>query len=297
MSVSIEDLSEGLASCVARAEASVVGVGAESGLSWTSELVVTSASGLRRCGQPRDAIDVRLAGGETWTARVLGEDPASDLAVLRVDGGGLKAIAQRAASRVVRVGEVVTALARPGRAIRASQRIVGLVSDNVPSRRGLVLPRYVEMDRGFPDGFVGGAIVDARGELVGVGTDRVIRGADLALPPAFLSPLVDAIAADGRPRLGWLGVSVQGVALPERLLSEVPHGRGALVTGVEKDGPAERAGVGLGDVIVRIDATPIDGAEALLASLRALAGRDVELVIVRASSVTRLPATIGARQH
>ncbi len=292
MTQTIEDFSTSFATLVAQSEASVLGVGrGGSGLAWTSDIAVTSAGAVRG----RDEVEVRLSGGDKRVAKVLGGDAASDLAVLRVEGGGLAPIARRD-NDPARVGELVFALGRPGRAIRASQRIVGLIGKDVPTRRGLVLPEYVEMDRGFPDGFVGGAIIDAKGRLVGLGTDRVIRGADLALPPAFLAPLVDAITQTGRPRIGWLGVAVQGVRIPDRHLAEVPHGAGALVTGVENGGPADTAGLALGDVVVGLDATPIDGPDALLARLRSLADREIELTLLRAGAITSVRATVGVRK-
>jgi S1-C subfamily serine protease len=277
MTVSLSDLSDGLASLVERAAPSVLGVGGATGFAWTSELAVTSASAMR-C--ERDAIEVRTSDA-VREGTLLGVDRASDLAVVRVASGGLTPIARREESKHARVGEVVLALGRPGRAIRASQRIVGLVGRDVRARRGLVLRDYVEMDRGFPDGFVGGPIVGADGALLGLGTDRVIRGADLAMTPALLEPLVDQIAKDGRPKLGWLGVAVQPARLPDRLASEVPHLSGALVTAVENGGPADAAGLAVGDVVVGLDGAAIEGPDALLARLRLLAEKTITLRLVR----------------
>ncbi len=292
MTLSLSDLSDGLASLVERAGPSVLGVGPATGIAWTDDLAITSASQLR-CAE--GAIEVRLAGGGTSEGTLLGVDAASDLAVVRVKGGGLAPIARREGGKGARVGEVVLALGRPGRAIRASQRIVGLVGKDVRARRGLVLREYVEMDRGFPDGFVGGPVVDASGALVGLGTDRVIRGADLAMSASELAPIVEQIAKDGRPKLGWLGVAVQPGRLPDRLASEVPALTGALVTAVEKGGPADQAGLVIGDVVVGLDAAVIDGPDALLALLRTQADRTVSLRIVRGGALTTLDAKVGVR--
>lgn len=293
MTLSLSDLSDGLASLVERAGPSVLGIGATTGIAWSDDLAITSASSLR-CRGP--SVEVRTASGETREGTVLGLDPASDLAVVRVADGGLHPIARRDPSKRARVGEVVLALGRPGRAIRASQRIVGLVGKDVRARRGLVLRDYVEMDRGFPEGFVGGPVVDADGALVGLGTDRVLRGADLAMSPAELAPLVEQIAQRGAPELGWLGVAVQPARLPERLAADVPSLRGALVTAVEKDGPADRAGLVLGDVVIGLDGTPIDGPDALLGLLRHLAGKAITLRVVRAGAPVSVSATVGARK-
>jgi len=292
MTVSLTDLSDGLATLVERAGASVLGVGGATGFAWTSELALTSASAMR-C--ERGTIEVRTPSGEVREGTLLGVDRASDLAVVRVASGGLAPIARRAETQHARVGEVVLALGRPGRAIRASQRIVGLVGKDVRARRGLVLREYVEMDRGFPEGFVGGPIVDADGALVGLGTDRVIRGADLAMTPALLEPLVDSIAKDGRPKLGWLGIAVQPARLPDRLASDVPHLGGALITAIENGGPADTAGLAIGDVIVGLDGAPIETPDALLARLRLCAEKTITLRLVRGGAITTVPATVGVR--
>lgn len=294
MTLSLSDLSDSLASLVERAGPSVLGVGASTGIAWSADLAITSASSLR-CAE--GTVEVRLPDGATTEGDVLGIDAASDLAVVRVAGGGLSPIARRDATKGTRVGEVVLALGRPGRAIRASQRIVGLVGKDVRARRGLVLRDYVEMDRGFPEGFVGGPIVDASGALVGLGTDRVIRGADLAMTAAQLAPVVDQIVKDGHPKLGWLGVAVQPARLPDRLASEVPALRGALVTGTENGGPADRAGLVVGDVIVGLDAIVIEGPDALLAHLRSLADQTITLRVVRGGALTTLSATVGTRKR
>lgn len=294
MTLSLSDLSDGLASLVERAGPSVIGIGAATGFAWTNDLAITSASSLR-CAH--GALEVRLPEGGTTEGDVLGIDAASDLAVVRVSSGGLTPIARRTDGKSARVGEVVLSLARPGRAIRASQRIVGLVGRDVRARRGLVLHDYVEMDRGFPDGFVGGPVVDASGALVGLGTDRVIRGADLAMTAAQLAPIVDQIVTDGHPKLGWLGVAVQPARLAERLASEVPALSGALITALEKSGPADTAGLVIGDLVVGLDAFVIEGPDALLAHLRGLADQSISLRLVRGGAVTTLAARVGVRRR
>lgn len=294
MTLSLTDLSDSLASLVERAGPSVLGVGAATGIAWTADLAITSASSLR-CAE--GTVEVRLPDGATTEGELLGLDAASDLAVVRVASGGLTPIARRDAGKSTRVGEVVLALGRPGRALRASQRIVGLVGKDVRARRGLVLRDYVEMDRGFPEGFVGGPVVDASGALVGLGTDRVIRGADLAMSAAQLGPVVDQIVKDGRPLVGWLGVAVQPARLPDRLASEVPALAGALVTAIENGGPADRAGLVVGDVVVGLDGAVIEGPDGLLSHLRSLAERTIALRIVRGGVVATLNATVGTRKR
>lgn len=293
MSISITDLSDGLASLVERAGPSVLGIGGTTGIAWTSDLAITSASSLRCHG---DTVEVRLPEGGVTEGSLLGSDPASDLAVVRVRQGGLTPIARREDGKSARVGEVVLALGRPGRALRASQRI-GLVGKDVRARRGLVLRDYVEMDRGFPEGFVGGPVVDASGALVGLGTDRVIRGADLAMTSAQLAPIVDQIVKDGRPKLGWLGVAVQPARLPDRLATEVPALTGALLTAIEKGGPADTAGLVVGDIVVGLDDSVVEGPDGLLALLRNLAEKTVTLRLVRGGAVTTLGATLGVRKR
>lgn len=289
---SMRELGEALARAIDKAAPSVVGVIAPrraSGTAWSDELVLTAAHAARS-----DDARVRLHDGSERRATVVGRDLATDVAVLRVEGGGLAPIAFADAARL-RVGHLALALGRPGRAVRASARMVGVIAHDVPTRAGGRLPLWIETDRGLPGGFAGGPLIDADGGAIGVGTDRLVRGADLAIPHGELARIVAEIEAHGQVRRGWLGVAAQPVRLPQAIADRLGQKSGALVVGVEEGGPAERAGIVLGDVIHAIDGAAVRGVEDLMTALRARIDAALTIGLVRAGQIETRSATTGAR--
>ena len=292
MSNTIQDLGSALARAVERAAPSVVQVTAPrraSGLVWSSDVVLAAAHAVRS-----DEARVRLHDGSERDATVIGRDPATDVAVLRVDGDALTPIDFADATKVA-VGHLAIALGRPGRQIRASLRMVGVIGRDVPTRLGARLPLWIETDRGLPRGFAGGPLVDGDGAAIGMSTDGLVRGADLALPRAELQRIVDEIAAHGQVRRGWLGVAVHPVRLPQPLADSLGQRSGALVVGVEDGSPADRAGLVLGDVIHAIDGVAVRGPEDLISSLRTRIDAALEIGIVRAGKLESRTATTAAR--
>lgn len=293
MSNTIQDLGSALARAVERAAPSVVQVIAPrraSGLAWSSELVLAAAHAVRA-----DEARVRLHDGSERDATVIGRDPATDVAVLRVAPGEALTPIEFADATRVAVGHLAIALGRPGRQIRASLRMVGVIGRDVPTRLGARLPLWIETDRGLPRGFAGGPLVDGEGAAIGMSTDGLVRGADLALPRAELQRIVDEIAAHGQVRRGWLGVAVHPVRLPQPLADSLGQRSGALVVGVEDGSPADRAGLVLGDVIHAIDGAVIRGPEDLISSLRTRIDAALEIGIVRAGKPESRTATTAAR--
>ncbi|MDQ3033420.1 MAG: S1C family serine protease, partial [Myxococcota bacterium] len=205
MSNAISDLGGALARAVERAAPSVVQVAAPrraSGTVWSEDVVLAAAHAVRS-----DEARVRLHDGSERRAAVIGRDPATDVAVLRVEGGALVPIEFANASELA-VGHLAIALGRPGRQVRASLRMIGVIGHDVPTRAGARLPLWIETDRGLPSGFSGGPLVDAQGAAIGMSTDALVQGADLALPREVLERIVDEIVAHGQVRRGWLGVAV-----------------------------------------------------------------------------------------
>lgn len=293
----IRDLGEAMSAAIERAAPSVVQVSEghghrrvrASGTAWSDTLVVTAAHAVHA-----DEATVRLHDGTEKRATVLGRDLATDLAVLEVEGGGLTPIAFADASAVA-VGHLAIALARPGRNVRASLRMVGVIGRDVPTRAGARLPLWIETDRGLPEGFSGGPLLDAEGLAIGVGTDGLVRAADLAIPRDEVDRVVSEIRAHGHVRRGWLGVAVNPVRLPRKLADELGQASGALVIGVEEGGPADAAGVVLGDVIVSIAGAPVRGPDDLVSALRSRIAEAVEVRLVRAGVVETRQVTTIAR--
>ncbi|MCZ7683006.1 MAG: S1C family serine protease [Sandaracinaceae bacterium] len=290
----IESMSEAMSAAVGGAAASVVQVAAgcrrsASGTVWSDTQIVTTHRELPH----EDEVHVALADGTTKKAKVLGRDAASDLALLEVDGG--LSVPRYADTDAVKVGQLALALGRPGKSIRASLRLIGVVAADVPTEGGGVLRRYVETDRGIPPGFAGGPLLDASGVVLGIQSAGLVRGADLIVPTETIREVAAELAAHGRVRAGFLGVSVQPVRLPKPAQAAVGRGRGALVLGVADGSAAEEAGVHLGDVIVELEGDAIGSGRSLARALRGRFGRELKLKVWRTGSLIELGVTPGER--
>lgn len=252
------------------------------------DLVLTSGGAIRKA-----QVQVTDAEGAVHDATVLGRDRATDVAVLRLEAK-LPPLALHDPDELA-TGHLTLALARPGRAIRASLRIVGVLAEGIDLPWGGRLDRYVETDRGLPRGFNGGPLVDLSGRVVGLNTDRVLRGADLAVPRATLERVVDAIVADGGVKRGYLGVSVRPVRLPAAMQEQLEQPRGALVAAVEEGSPAEAGGLLIGDVLLRLDDDPVAGPRSLAAALRGAPSASRKVKILRAGELLDLEVETGER--
>jgi len=290
------DFSDGFATAVAVAETGVVRVQASGGRGATGS--VWSADGLVIASQlalgDAEAVRVTPGGSEPHDAEVLGRDPSLDLALLRVSGPSLSPLSFVAPDDL-RVGQWTVALARPGEAIRASARIVGVLGPELRTPLGGKLDRYIESDRGFPRGFSGGPLLDVRGRALGMNTSGVFRGADLTVPTPTLERAIAELLAHGKVRRGYLGVGVQPVRLPDALRAQTGSERALLVLSVEPGSPAAAGGVLLGDAILEIDGRAVADPRELSAVLQDAFGRALPARIVRAGNVQSLSLTPGER--
>lgn len=254
-------------------------------------LVVTTRHAVVGC---EDSVQLTLPGGEEREAQVVGTDPGTDLALLKLaDPGGLAGL-EHADPGELKVGELTLALGRPGQSVRASLRIVGVLGGEVRTPHGGKLDRYIETDRALPRGFSGGPLVDLDGRLIGIDTSGLLRGADIALPVSTVKRVAAELLAHGAIRRGYLGVAVQRVRLPDDLASALGGQKsGALVVRVDPDSPAAKSGLVLGDTIVTLDGEAVGGPDRLRELLAdrkgaALAGR-----IVRGGALQDLKLTVG----
>ena len=288
-------LNDALANAVQTARAGTVRVaagrcGSTSGTVIGEELVATSSAALR------GAEDVKLFddAGQERKAELVGHDPGTEIALIRSPGAGF-AKPTFVDPNTLRVAELAIALGRPGVAIRASLRIIGLLSGELRTPRGGKLDRYIESDRGLPDGFAGGPLVNVRGELIGMNTSALLRGSDLAIPQATLERVAAELTAHGRVRRGYLGVATQAVRLPAALRDQLSQRSGALVLDTDEHGPARAAGLALGDVIVALDQIPIRTPHELSAALSDKIGASVSLKIARGGQLQSVTITVGER--
>lgn len=262
-----------------------------SGIVWSDDgLVVTSSRALRQ----DDDITVVLPDGEHRAAELIGRDRGTDIALLRVEGTGFTPLAFRDVDDL-EVGHAVLAIGRPGRSVRASLRIVGVLGKDVKTPGGGRLDHYVESDRRIPVGFSGGPLIDLTGDAIGMNTRGVIRGADLAVTRATIARVVDELLAHGTIRRGFIGVAAYPVRLPPPIRASRSQRSGALVVSVEDGSPADAAGIVLGDVVVEVDGAAITGPDTLREVVADRAGADVGAVVLRVGALTEVTITVGQK--
>ncbi|MCK9520541.1 MAG: S1C family serine protease [Dehalococcoidia bacterium] len=290
-------LSDGLADAVAKAGASTVLVAARrripaSGVAWSADVVVTADHVI----EDDENIVIGLPDGREAKATLAGRDPGSDLAVLRVEGGGL-APAERA--HVVRPGHLVLAVGRPGRGEpMASFGVVSTVGGPWRTFRGGQVEGYIRSDTTFFPGFSGGPLVTAAGQVAGINSSRLWRGSGLTIPVAAAEPIVEALLSGGRLRRGYLGIGSQATRLPEALAAKAGgQASGLLIVGVEPGSPADQAGLLVGDILVRMGESAIAETDDLQAVLGPQSvGKPTPAHILRGGEPVALTVTVGERQ-
>ncbi len=214
-----------------------------------------------------DEIEVALHDGRSIAAAIVGTDPESDLAVLKIDLNDAPAIVF-GQSETLRVGDVVLAIGNP---FGVGQTVTsGIVSATGRSRLGLsTFENFIQTDAAINPGNSGGALVNSLGQLIGINTAIFSRsggsqGIGFAIPVSLAKGVMKQIIEHGRALRGWLGVEVQDLnpTLAESFgLSEIG---GALVAGVQQDGPAAAAGLQLGDIITLVNGNAITGSRSLM---------------------------------
>jgi serine protease DegQ len=256
--------------------------------------VVVSADGLvltnNHVIEGADQIAVALPGGEPAAARVLGTDPETDLAVLRIKAAGLRPI-PFAPPDSVQVGDVVLALGNP---FGVGQTVTqGIISATGRNRLGInTFENFVQTDAAINPGNSGGALVDVEGRLVGINTaifsqSGGSQGVGFAIPASLASQVLEQIVAKGRVERGWLGAAASD-------LQSKPGG--ALISGVQRGGPAQKAGLQPGDIVVAVNGKPVADAAALIDATAALApGTRAEFAVVRAGKRSPIAIELGRR--
>jgi S1-C subfamily serine protease len=293
---SLVTLSSQLADVVERSADSVVRVDdgsrlTASGTVWSENgIVVTTSHGVER----DDGITVELGDGSVHKAALVGRDPDTDLAVLKLDASGLRSVEQAAESDV-RVGHLALALARPGSG--PLQATLGIISARLDSQTGGLEEYILHTDAILYPGFSGGPLVNAGGHVVGILNLMFGRGKGVALGAPITSHVVSALLAHGRIRRGYLGIRTQQAALPETLRAslKIASETGLLLIQVDEGSPAERGGLLLGDVVVSINQVDVSDVDALRRQLRLHSEGDVVAVkIVRGGALKALDITLGA---
>ena len=287
--------SDQLAAVVDRVAPAVVQVRGQhrpvSGIVYAPDVVLTSIRALGR----EDGVTVTTADGRSAAAELVGWDPATGLAVLRVAGRDLPAALR--ADGPLRVGQIAIPIARSwSNAVTASAGIVAVIGGPLRTGRGQSIEQIVRITAPMHDGFAGGAVADAGGRVIGMATRARIRGLAVVVPAAIAWKSAAHVLEHGRPRVGFLGLSGQPVRLSERQRAGGAHERGLLVVAVTDGGPAEGGGLLLGDVIVELDGQAVTSVDRLISLLTAATiGRAVVLRVLRGGAQKDITVTVAER--
>jgi S1-C subfamily serine protease len=291
------ELSEITARAVDKAGAGVVRVegrrrGPSSGTAWSSDGVFVAA---HHNVEWDEDVTVGLADGTTVSANVVGRDATTDVAVLRAKASGVAT--PDWSEDAPKVGHFVLGLTRPGRTVRASLGIVHALGGEWRTAGGGRVDRYLQTDLGTSPGFSGGLLVDLDGRALGMNNAGLMRGTSLALPPATLRRVVEALLAHGQVRRGFIGIGTIPVRLPAALEKSTGQAAGLLVTSVQEDSGAGKAGLLLGDVLLNADGRALAGPSDLLPLIEEdRIGRAVALRVLRAGEPRELTLTVGPRE-
>ena len=259
-----------------------------SGVVWKSGLVVTAAHVFRRTPA---AATLVAAGGRSLAATLVGIDSATDLALFRLAEPEALAPLVAGDAQALRAGHTVVVVGRSGEGDTiASAGIVNRVGGAWQTWLGGSIDRLIRLDGGVYDGLSGAAVADASGTLVGVATAALSRSYGIVVPAATVSRVVDALVGKGRVARPWLGIGAQTVPVQDAGATEQS---GLLVTALVAGGPAERAGLKIGDIIVRAAESAAANLRELRQALAAHVGGIVTLGILRGGAPLDLSAEVG----
>jgi S1-C subfamily serine protease len=288
-------ISNDLADAAARAAPSVVQVSGRrrpaSGIVYSDNVVITMARALGR----EDKLRVRRHDGTGLEAELIGWDPATGIAVMRVEGLGIPALATSATP--ARVGHLAIAIARSwSNNVTASAGIVSVIGGPLATGRRRSIDQVIRTTAPMHEGFAGGAFVNTDGLLIGMTTAASIRGLGVVIPAPIVWSTAATVLEHGSMKRGYLGIAGQPAHLPDSQRQHDEQGEALLVVGVTPGSPAADAGVLVGDLVMAFDGLRIASPEDLLELLLGdRVGRAVPLQVLRGTTPVALSVLVGER--
>ena len=296
----LSDFSQELSSAAEKAGAAVVTVRARhrlpsSGVYWRKGVIVTADHTVRR----EEDLSVLLPDGKRVPAKLAGRDPGTDLAILKLEEEMAASAPPFGDPPGLKLANIVIALGRTRSAtLVASAGIIGGLSGEYRTWRGGKIDQNIRLDLALYPGFSGGPLVSVEGKVLGVNTNGLGRGRAVAIPVSTVNRTVDELLQKGHIARPYLGIAMQPVSLPEALRSKLKAAAsgGLMVLHVEPDGPAEKAGIVLGDVIVELQGKPAldtDNIRDLLASAKI--GDTIKATVARGGSPVEVSLKLEER--
>ena len=289
MASELATLSEGLAAAVERAGRSVVAVHARprfssAGVIWRQGIIVTAEHTIRR----EEEITVTLPDGTSGPAALAGSDAGTDLAVLKL--AEPEGEAATASTTAVRPGHLALAIGRSENSgVNATLGIISAVSGSWRTWRGGRMEQYIRLDLAMYPASSGAAVVNTDGGVIGIATSALSRIAALAIPTATVNRVVDEILTRGRVSRSYLGVGLQPVTLAD-------HQKSLIVLSVEQGGPADKAGLLVGDILLKLGGVALTDTDEVQSALESTGvGKAIAAGILRGDEAREIAITVGER--
>jgi S1-C subfamily serine protease len=293
----LRTLSDQMADAVERINTALVVVNGRqrqpaSGIVYGENLVLTAAHVLERDRE----ITIQTHDGRKLPATLVGRDPGSDLALLRVPN--LNLAAATASTELARVGQLIIALGRDDEdGPMASVGIVSSVGGPLRTERGIVLEKFIQTDAISYPGFSGGPLIDTQGAVKGILTTGLINGAVLAIPMTIASVLADTLLKQGTIKRGYLGIASQLIDIPTGQRAGRSQEHGLLLVRVDDDSPAQHGGLLLGDILITLDGHAIKDAEDLQLLLTGeRVDKTIPVEVIRGNALQTVQVKIGQRR-
>ena len=329
MSEVLQSLSDALATTVESTGPGIVRVEGRrrlpaTGIVWSSDGVIVTA---HHIVERNENINIGLDGDVIAPAKLIGRDPNTDLAVLKVEADTTPPVwADGADGNDLKIGHLVLALGRPGAQVQATLGVVSKLTDEggpgpqgrrrshgegrgPGGRRGKSSRRrfgsemfgstgpVIHTDVVMYPGFSGGPLVDAGGGVRGLNTSALAHGNAITIPTATVRRVVEALLSHGKVRRGYLGVGAQPVRLPDALAEELDQEIGLMLVSVEADSPSEKGGLLMGDILVSLDDYGLESVDELLMLLGSdRVGTEIALKGIRGGQIIDVPVTVGERE-
>lgn len=246
-----------------------------------------------------DAIQVALNDGREAHAKLVGADPESDLAVLKIDLKELSSITFNG-QHDVHVGDVVLAIGNPFGVGQTTT--MGIVSALGRNRLGInIYENFIQTDAAINPGNSGGALIDTQGRLIGINTAIYSEtggslGIGFAIPAAAAQTILEQIIASGHVTRGWLGLEPQDITADLAKAFGLERREGVIIAGVLRGGPAARAGLRVGDIVQALDGEPVTNTIGFLNQVARMAPKSTaEATVLRAGRQLKVPVQVGAR--